>query len=278
MEGKLLGLDYDLLVTLIGLLVAGMAAIIGIWVERDAKRPIRYAVWLSVLIALATFVGMFQTYDDDQDQKKVEADLARVLQQLDKIATDNDVEIPELNDLIKTELAAQSRTNPNVVNEFAQRVSDEGDNPSDVVGAYLPAAEVEKIERKGTFKPKPRAKPEAPLAVAPKEEATPSPGAPPLATPESRKERRRKLSFGGGPAKLLTPPKPEAKEEPKKEEPKEEPKQEEVAAPPKEKQDAQPSDPKPHPIMSARPLVRPPALGPQPKPTAAPKAPTLRRL
>jgi hypothetical protein len=196
MQGKVLGVDYDLLITMIGLLVAGMAAIIGIWVERDPKRPPRYAIWLSALIALATGVSMFQTYDDDQDQKKVEADLARVLQQMDKIASTSTVDIPELNDLLKTELAAQSRANPDVVRGFAQRVADEGGDPAEVVAAYLPESEVQGMQRKGTFTVKP-AKPTTAAAVATAEAAQAN-NASADAAPGKAYSRRRKLTFGGG--------------------------------------------------------------------------------
>ncbi len=198
MEGKILGIDYDLAITMIGLLVAGMAAIIGIWVERDPKRPPRYAIWLSALIALATGVSMFQTYDDDQDQKKVEADLARVLQQMDKIASTSAVDIPELNDLLKTELAAQSRANPDVVRGFAQRVADEGGDPAEVVAAYLPESEVQGMQRKGAFTVKP-AKPTAAAPIATAEAAQASNGD---ATPVKAYSQRRKLTFGGGAPKF----------------------------------------------------------------------------
>lgn len=201
MDGNFHGIGYDLLITEIGMIVAGLAAIVGIWVERDSRRPARYAIWLSTLIALATFVGMFQVYKDDLDQKKVEADLARVLQSLDKIASQSDVDIPELNDLLKTEIAAQSRANPNVVEKFAQRVADEGGDPADVMAAYLPPAEVETMQRSGTLTTKPvtRSKPtDAKIA-------TPEGGAAadaPAAEPTPYATRRRKLTFGGGPARV----------------------------------------------------------------------------
>jgi hypothetical protein len=228
MDGQILGIDLDLFVTEVGLIVAGFAAIIGIWVERDPARPKRYAAWLSILIGLATGVGMFQCYDDDQDQKKVEGDLARVLAQLDKIASSSDVDIPALNDLIKTELASQARANPGVVANFAQKVSDEGEDPADVLGAYLPESEVQDLARKNKVKPPSAPKAPTPVPTVAAAEGG-SEGAPAVAA-VPRSQRRKQLSFGGGAPKLripVTPPKaeppPEKKaEEPKKEEPAEE--------------------------------------------------------
>ncbi|HTJ83135.1 MAG TPA: hypothetical protein VL400_15560 [Polyangiaceae bacterium] len=207
MNGEIYGIGYDVLVTQLGLIVAGMAAIIGIWVERDPDRPKRYAIWLSALIALATGVGMFQTWKDDQDQKKVEADLARVLQQLDKIASSSDVDIPELNDLLKTELAAQSRANPDVVRGFAQRVADEGGDPAEAFAAYLPESEVQGMQRKGTLAVKPTTQSKKTAAVAANDTSasggTASGGAATDAGADSKPvTRRRKLTFGGGPARL----------------------------------------------------------------------------
>jgi hypothetical protein len=196
MDGQLFGFEYDLVVTEMGLLVAGIAAVIGIWVERDPDKPKRYSIWLTVLIVLATFVGMFQTYDDDQDQKKVEADLARVLQTLDKIANESDVDLPELNDLIKNELAAQSRSNPGVVQSFAQRLADDGQDPGDVMRTYLPESEVQGLARKQSIKPK--ANVSAGNASGAQLATRSSEGA----AAGSPARRRRVLSFGGGPAKL----------------------------------------------------------------------------
>ena len=227
MDGQILGIDLDLFVTEVGLLVAGLAAVIGIWVERDPARPKRYAAWLSALIAMATGVGMFQCYDDDQDQKKVEGDLARVLAQLDKIASSSEVDLPALNDLIKTELASQARANPGVVAGFAQKVSDEGEDPADVLAAYLPESEVQDLTRKNAVKPPTSPKPPTPVPTVAAAEGG---DAPPIAV-LPRSQRRNQLSFGGGAPKLRTPvltPKAEAPPEKKAEEPKKEEPEEKV--------------------------------------------------
>ncbi len=142
----------DLIITEVGIFVAGFAAVLGIWLERDKTKPPRYAWWLSLLILLATFVGMFQTLADAKEGEEIKADMARMLATLDKIAQNSDVEIPELNEFVKSEVSAQARANPDVVKKVAQRVSDEGGDPAEMLGSYLPPSEVENVGRKGGLK------------------------------------------------------------------------------------------------------------------------------
>src|SRR5262245_12367451 len=134
-------MDTDLIITLAGLGVAGLAAVLGIWVERDKTKPPRYAYALSILILLATVVGMFQCYMDAKEGEKLEADMARMLQMLDKIANSTETPIPELEAFVNSEINAQSRANPKVVAQLAQRVADEGGDPAAMLGKHLPPAE-----------------------------------------------------------------------------------------------------------------------------------------
>jgi hypothetical protein len=150
-------MDTDLIITLVGLVVAGLAAVLGIWVERDKEKPPRYAYALSILILLATIVGMYQCYSDAKQNEKLEADMARMLQMLDKIAANTEVEIPELEEFVNTEIAAQSRSNPAVVAKLAQRVADEGGDPGQMLSKRLPASDVEGLQRKGELNVKPPA-------------------------------------------------------------------------------------------------------------------------
>jgi hypothetical protein len=148
-------MDVELIITLAGLTVAGLAAVLGIWVERDEAKPPRYAYALSILILLATMVGMYQCYSDAKQGEKLEADMARMLQMLDKISNESEVEIPELDELVRTEIAAQSRANPKVVTKLAQRVADEGGDPGEMLGKHLPPSEMEGLQRKGELTVKP---------------------------------------------------------------------------------------------------------------------------
>lgn len=145
-------IDTGLIVTLTAVFVAGLAAVLGIWMERDERKPARYAFALSALIVLATLVSLMQSILDQQEQDQIKDDMARLLTTMDKLASET--ENPELLDLVKAEMSAQSRNNPEVVEKVAQRVSDEGRDPSEVLGKHLDAADMEKVTRKGTVKPK----------------------------------------------------------------------------------------------------------------------------
>jgi hypothetical protein len=120
-------------------------------------------------------------------------DVARMLEMLDKLSQGAGADNPALSERVKTEIAAQSRTNPKVVQKLAQRVADDGEDPADVLGSYLPSSEVEKLQRSGRLAVK--------ATKAPAQSATP-------------RRLRAKL---GQPAKPETsaaaappPPKPEA--------------------------------------------------------------------
>ncbi len=146
------GLDPGLIVAMTGVLVAGLAAVLGIWMERDQAKPPRYAYALSALILLATVVSVMQSYLDSKAGEKMEEDMARMLQRMDEIAANSDD--PALQELIGAELAAQSRSNPDVVKKLAQRVSDEGGDPTEMLGRHMDASEVENVSRKGLMKVK----------------------------------------------------------------------------------------------------------------------------
>ncbi len=156
-----------MIVTLVGISVAGLAAILAIWMERDPRRPAKFAAALSVLILMATGVMILQSIIDERDQvekekvatakqDKLEGDIARMMQTLDRLASESDD--PQLQAFMATELEAQARTNPEVVQKLAQRFSDDGKDPAEKLGKHLSASEVEKIDRKGHLKTKKKAK------------------------------------------------------------------------------------------------------------------------
>ena len=156
-----------MIITLVGISVAGLAAILAIWMERDPRRPAKFAAALSVLILMATGVMILQSIIDERDQadkekaatskqNKLEGDIARMMQTLDRLASNSDD--PQLQAFMATELEAQARTNPEVVQKLAQRFSDSGDDPAEKLGKHLSSSEVEKIGRKGHLKVKKKAK------------------------------------------------------------------------------------------------------------------------
>jgi DNA repair exonuclease SbcCD ATPase subunit len=154
-------MDTGLLLALIGLGVAGMAAVLGIWMERDPNRPPRWAIGLTILIGAATVVSLFQSVADAAASAKTEEDLARMLQTLDKIAAESGAEIPELSNYISKEMEAQTRANPDVIKKMTDRVSAEGGDPNAVLARHLPASEIKGLAgAKGKGAPAPGGNPE----------------------------------------------------------------------------------------------------------------------
>jgi HAMP domain-containing protein len=168
-----------LLIVLIGIAVAGLAAVVAIWVERDVKRPRKFAWALSVLILLATGVTILQAVlqdkqdkiekaADEAEKQKLQGDVARMMQSLDKIASESGD--PRLQQFLSTEIEAQSRANPEIVQKLAQRYADEGEDPAEKLAKHLPNSEVQKMARSGSIKTVPSAvkierKREAPVVV-----------------------------------------------------------------------------------------------------------------
>lgn len=130
--------DTGLLLAVVGLVVAGLASVLGIWMERDPTRPARWAYLLSLLIVAATIVSLFQSIQDARDSATMEEDMARMLQSLDRLSKDS----PELTQFLSKEMEAQSRANPDVIQKVAARVTAEGGDPAAMLGKHLPASDM----------------------------------------------------------------------------------------------------------------------------------------
>jgi chromosome segregation ATPase len=135
-------MDTGLILALVGLGVAGLASILGIWMERDPHRPPRWAVGLTILIGAATVVSCFQSIADAAESAKTEEDLARVLQTLDKIASASGSDDPALNDFISKEMETQTRSNPDIIKKVAKRITAEGGDANAMLARHLPASEL----------------------------------------------------------------------------------------------------------------------------------------
>ncbi len=173
--------DADLIMSEVGLFVSGLSAIVGMWVERDAERPMRWSVLISMLIFLATLVSMHGAYSQAQEQAKQEASMAALLQKIDKLMQTSDVQVPGLSDLVKNEITTASRSNPGIIQKMAQRVADEGGNPSDVLGDYLPASDMRALQQSGDLQV--RSRPPQKRAASKPEAAPPPRRAPPPPPP-----------------------------------------------------------------------------------------------
>ncbi len=145
----ILGVDEGLFISEVGLALTAIAAAVGIWIDRDTERPLSYSIWLTVLVVFATGVGVFQAYTGYLDQEKLKGDIARILQKVDKIANQGKADVPALNEVLKNEVAEQTRDNPDVLAAMAQRVADEGGDPKGVLGVYLADGEMQGLAAKG---------------------------------------------------------------------------------------------------------------------------------
>lgn len=99
-------MSEGLIVSIVGLAVAGFSSLLAVWLERDPDKPKKTSIALSILIVLATGAGVEQAKLSDEDSDKMQADIARVLASLDKITSNSDVKLPELDDLLKAEINA----------------------------------------------------------------------------------------------------------------------------------------------------------------------------
>lgn len=133
-------LGIDLWSALASVLVAGLAAILGIWIERDLSRPAGSAVLLTSLIVIATGVAFWQTYIEVADAEQLEDDVAGMLVAMDAIARRG--ENRALNAFVATEMQAQARANPAVLDKVATTAADQGQEPGALLARYLPAAEL----------------------------------------------------------------------------------------------------------------------------------------
>lgn len=182
-------MNWGLMLTLIAVVVASVAAVVGLWMERDPRRPPRWAWSLSTLIMLTSIVTIATSwYDTIQDEEaakqaekraaarqaelkgenkllaesnnrlefsaaesklreeKMQEDLARMLVKLDEMATTS--EDPTLQEFVNTEVAAQSRSNEDVVTKVAQRVADKGGDPDAMLAKSLPEEERQRVKRR----------------------------------------------------------------------------------------------------------------------------------
>jgi hypothetical protein len=116
-------MSAGLFVTIAGLIVAGVSALLGVWVGWDPQKPPRYAIALSVLILLSTAVSMTQAYLKARDGAKLEADIARILDDLDRMSGQD----PAVDQYVSEEIRSQARSRPEVVNHLADRAEARGE-------------------------------------------------------------------------------------------------------------------------------------------------------
>ena len=117
-------MDAGLVVTVAGLFVAGLAAVLGIWMERDREGTPIWAVLFSLLIMAAMVVEMGRAWYEELHAWKLEEDMARVLEKLDELASSG--ENPALAEFVNAEVALQSRANPKIMKKVETRMNARG--------------------------------------------------------------------------------------------------------------------------------------------------------
>jgi hypothetical protein len=117
-------MDIGMIVTFAGIVVAGLAGVLGVWMERDPEAPPRWAWVFSILILVATGIEMAHSTVQAAEDGETEEAMARVLEQLTIISAHSDN--PALASFVSSELAAQARNNPGVVAKLEKKVAAKG--------------------------------------------------------------------------------------------------------------------------------------------------------
>jgi len=191
-DTTIFGIELGLFVAEFGILVTAASAAVGIWIERDREKSLRNPITLTIFVFFAAALGMYQCRQEDAEQAELEDDLAKILEQLDQVANKSEVDMPDLNDLLKAEVMIHGRANPRVLMSLAKRIAANGGDPLVVLASYLPEADLQAMRREGRFD-------EAMEALQANNEN-------PAAVPTSRP----KLTFGSGVSHLRAdePPPP----------------------------------------------------------------------
>jgi hypothetical protein len=147
--------NAGLVVTFVGILVAGLAGILGVWLERDRTAPTRWAYLFTSLIVLATVLKVAHSLYQQSEGAATSEAQARVLERL--VAISESGTNPALDQLVGAELAVQTRSNPEVLERLEARVAARGGDPTVVrrkaVAARRAAAGLEPRSRAGKAPP-----------------------------------------------------------------------------------------------------------------------------
>lgn len=121
-------MDTGLIVTFVGIIVAGLAGILGVWLERDRTAPPGWAYVFTGLIVLATGMKVAHSIAQKAQSAQSAEALARVLERL--VVLSESGTNPALERFVGAELDAQSRSNPEVMDRLRVRVEASGGDPT----------------------------------------------------------------------------------------------------------------------------------------------------
>ena len=123
-------MDLGIIVTFTGIVVAALAGVLGVWMERDRQAPPRWAWVFSALIIVAMFIELGHSMVQAQEDAKTDEAMVRVLEQLTELAAKGNN--PALEQFVGAELALQARANPGLVDKLEERIEENGGDPSAV--------------------------------------------------------------------------------------------------------------------------------------------------
>lgn len=119
-----------LLVSMVGVVIAGLAGVLSVWMERDPDGPRRWAFTFSILIVVASGGELVNTATADARDNETDAKLATVLEAMSELAAKGNN--PALEQYVGAELAVQARANPAVVKKIEKSIAAKGGDPSSV--------------------------------------------------------------------------------------------------------------------------------------------------
>ena len=120
-------MDLGLIVTFAGVIVATIAGVLGVWMEREREAPPKWAWVFSGLIIIAMFIEMGHSSAAAAEGAAVDEKMANVLEQLATISSKSDN--PALSSFVGSELASQARNNPDVMDKVSKKVAASGGDP-----------------------------------------------------------------------------------------------------------------------------------------------------
>lgn len=120
-------MDVGLMVGFAGVLLAALAGMLGVWMERDRSRPPYFAILFSLLIVFASFIELGRTVVSAWNDAAAADAMAEVLEQLTEISERSDN--PELASFVGAEL---SRANPKTLKRVQKKVAAKGGDPDAV--------------------------------------------------------------------------------------------------------------------------------------------------
>lgn len=123
-------MDIGMIVTFAGIVVAALAGVLGVWMERDRTAPPRWAWVFSGFIVIAMCIEMSHSLVQAREDSATDAAMVRVLEQLTELAAKGDN--PALEQFVGAELAMQARANPEMIAKLEEKIEEKGGDPNEL--------------------------------------------------------------------------------------------------------------------------------------------------